>query len=262
MKTNALMKRFNYSDFEPQLKQVFPTATLETLSDGFEVDYMLEKVGIDLGNKDLIKFARKFTCVGYNEYETFTMIDRDYLAGEFEKYLNTPVDGKEQALNEFVKYSCVSKIQRDLKQNENDEKSELILRYNTELQELINDIANVGEMELYYDFVADFLDTIMPRVDRLLTSSTLVFLLDDVVCRVFEPTLYLDEKQERRIALLLDDVTLYVQNISIKLNIDRFSNADNIIEYIVADVMDCTTLEEYTSEDIAIGFRRFIEGEC
>lgn len=262
MKTTTLTKRFNYSDFEPELKKVLPSVCLETLSDGFEVDYMLEKVGVDLGDRDLIKLARRFTCIGYNEDETFTMINRAYLAEEFEKYLGTATEGKEQALDEFVKYSCVSKIQRDLNQNENDEKSELILQFNTELGELIDDIANVGEMELYYDYVADFLDTIIPREGRVLTLSTLDFLLDDVVCRVFEPTLYLEEKQERRIAILLDDVTLYVQNISIKLNIDRFSNADNIIEYIVDDVMGCTTLEEYTSEDIATAFRRYVESEC
>ena len=262
MKTNTITTRFNYSDFEPQLHKVLPSVSIETLSDGFEVDYMLHKVGVELVDRDLIKLAQKFTCIGYNGDETFTMINRDYLVEEFEKYLRTETDGKEQALDEFVKYSCASKIQRDLNKNENDEKSESILRYNTELQELINDIANIGEMELYYDYIADFLDTIIPREGRVLTLSLLDFLLDGVVCRVFEPTLYLDEKQERRIAILLDDVTLYVQNVTDKLNINRFSNADNIIEYIVDDVMDCSSLEEYTSEDIAIGFRRFIEGEC
>jgi hypothetical protein len=28
------------------------------------------------------------------------------------------------------------------------------------------------------------------------------------------------------------------------------------------DIIDCTTLEEYNSEDIAIAFRRFVERDC
>ena len=60
---------------------------------------------------------------------------------------------------------------------------------------------------------------------------------------------------------LRKDIEIDLLVMCTKIGIDIPSNLDDIVEFILQDVLDSTDVNNYTSEDIMIGFRRFIESK-
>jgi hypothetical protein len=60
---------------------------------------------------------------------------------------------------------------------------------------------------------------------------------------------------------MIDEIENEVYAIYQKIGIDKPLNHDEIVEFITNDVQECTFVDEWTSEDVLIAFRRFIENK-
>lgn len=60
---------------------------------------------------------------------------------------------------------------------------------------------------------------------------------------------------------MIDEIENEVYAIYQKIGIDKPLNHDEIVEFITNDVLECAFIDEWTSEDVLIAFRRFIENK-
>ncbi len=277
MKTTTILKTVTYTQLAPLLHELNPKLDIQSFGDGFELDYWLEKIGKDLNNQQLIKLSKKFACIGYDEKETFTLANRDYIKEQVSIFLSATHhnDRNNDIVESLINFSMADKIRvtrekhdKATQYNNTVPKDlallwgqlEYQLEHDTSLDELIKDINFCGTMEIYFDDISDMLDTILPK-NRIMSPILLDTTLD-IVCEVLPYELYIEDREEKRRNVLIDEVDTYVQSISRTLNIDSFSNRSEIAEFIIEDVLACTTLEEYSSEDLAIAFRRYVESDC
>lgn len=56
-------------------------------------------------------------------------------------------------------------------------------------------------------------------------------------------------------------IEYFFTRIILIIGIDKPSNFDQILEFIINDVEEAADPENWTSEDVAIGFRRWIEAQ-
>ena len=276
MKTHTILKTITYTQLEPLLHKINPKLDIQAFGDGFELDYWIEKMGKELNNEQLIKLSNKFICIGYDEDETFTLVNKQFLNERVSTYLITtePNERQNQIVENLIQFSMAHKVRvtndkvAALGSNADNIPKDLeILKgqlnyqvgHDTSIQELIKDIAFCGTMELYFDDISDMLDNFLPK-QRIMSPILLDSVLD-IVCKALPYTVYIEDREEKRRNVLIDEVDTYIQNVSRLLNIDGFSNISEIADFIINDVMECTTLEEYSSEDLAIAFRRFVESE-
>ena len=268
MNTNTILKTITYTQLAPLLHELNSQLDIQAFADGFEFDEMIGKMGKDLNNEQLIKLHKKFACIGYDEDETFTLVSRQFLNERVSTYLITtePNERQNQIVENLIQFSMADKVRVIRSDKSLDTKGQLlknqldyIVEYDTSMQELIKDINFCGTMEIYFDDISDMLDTILPK-QRIMSPILLDSMLD-IVCEVLPYTVYIEDREEKRRNVLSAEIDDYVQKVSRLLNIDNFSNRSEIADYILNDVMECTTLEEWSSEDLAIAFRRFVESD-
>jgi len=56
-----------------------------------------------------------------------------------------------------------------------------------------------------------------------------------------------------------DDIEFIFINIIKKIGIDIPNNWEDIVQFIYEDVLDTADKDNWTSEDVSIGFRRYLE---
>lgn len=55
------------------------------------------------------------------------------------------------------------------------------------------------------------------------------------------------------------DVRGFLLQLYMKMGIDKPSNHEDIVEFVVNDIIDSADLSNWNDDDVRIGFRRFLE---
>ena len=266
MKTTPTIKTLRYSDMAYYLKAIRPNTdfTIDSMADGYEIDYWLSELATELKHHDIVKLSENFTCIGFDEVETFTLIRKSYLIEQLKLYIkkgasesfieNAILFGAADSILKRIDFEIGKVVPNIATQQEMTDYEE---GKNSELSEIIKDIDNCGVMELYYDDFADFLDTITSKQHRVISVEGLDIFLDTIVS-VFPKEVYYAKRGEQQAQVLVTEIEIFLNNLAQFLAIDRFSNKEKIVNFMVEDILECTTYNDYTSEDIKIAFSRVV----
>jgi hypothetical protein len=267
MKAFTLTKTINFSELKDAISSINSDKEIDIniMGDGYEVDYWINKLATELKSEEYIKLANNFICIGYDEVDTFTFIRKSYLISEIKSYLKG--GASEDFIGKAIVFSAADSIIKRIDYSVGTQQKNIASQYemtiyedgkNTELTELVNDIDNCGTMELYFDDYSDFLDTIIGTKNRIITGENLDLFLDTII-EVYPKEVYYDKREQQQAKALENEIEIFLNNLTQFLTIDAFSNREKIIEFIVEDILECTTYDDYTSEDIKIAFRRLVE---
>ena len=267
MKTTTLTKTIDFSEMVGAISSINPDKeiTIESMGEGYEVDFWINRLATELKTEEYIKLAENFTCIGFDEVETFTFIRKSYLVGEIKTYLETVAS--EEIKEGAIIYSAADSIikRTNFAMGENipniatqSEMTAYEEGVNTELSELVNDIDNCGVMELYFDDYADILDTVITSKHRLITGENLDLFLNTITT-MFPKEVYYANREKKQNEVLRTEIEMFLNNLTQFLTIDQFANREKIVDYIANDILECTTYNEYSSEDMKIAFRRLVE---
>lgn len=58
---------------------------------------------------------------------------------------------------------------------------------------------------------------------------------------------------------MTNEISKQLMDIYLSIGIDKPTNHEDIVQFVLEDVEASTTIEEYTSEDVKIAFRRLLE---
>ena len=267
MKATTLIKTINFSEFRDPLLTIDNGLNAYTLGEGFEVDYWINKIATELKLEDFIKLSENFICVGFDTVETYTFIRKSYLVSQLKAYI---IHGANEDFTEnAIIFGAVDSIMKRTNFRVGDQPSNIATQTemtyfeegnNTELSELMKDVDSCGLMELYFDNYSDFLDTILGKENRIVTSDSLDLFLD-TVAEVYPKEVYYSKREEKQARVLENEVCIFLNNLTQFLTIDQFGNKEKIVEFIVEDILECTTYDDYNSEDIKIAFRRLVEAK-
>ena len=267
MKATTLIKTIDVSEFRGPLLTIDNDLDVNTLGEGYEVDYWVNKIAKELKLEEFIKLADNFICIGFNEVETYTFIRKSYLVSQLKAYI---IHGANEDFTEnAIIFGAIDSLMKRTNFRVGDQPSNIATQNemtyfeegnNTELSELMKDVDSCGLMELYFDNYSDFLDTILGKGNRIVTSDSLDLFLDTLV-EIYPKEVYYSKREEKQARVLVSEVELFLNALRQYLTIDRFANQDKIVEFIVEDILECTTYDEYNSEDIKIAFRRLVEAK-
>ena len=265
MKATTQIKTIKYSEFDEHLLAIDNGLNAYTLGEGYEVDYWVNKIAKELKIEDFIKLSENFICIGFDTVDTYTFIRKSYLVEQLKAFIK---DGANENFTEnAIIFGAVDSIMKRTNFTVGNQPSNIATQQemtyfeegnNTELSELLKDVDDCGLMELYFDNYSDFLDRIIGKKDRLVTSDSLDLFLD-TLAEVYPKEVYYTKREEKQAKVLECEVETFLNDLTRFLTIDRFGNFDKLAELMIEDVIECTTYDEYNSEDIKIAFRRVVE---
>ena len=90
MKAITLTKTINFNELKSAISSINPDKEInvDIMGEGYEVDFWINRLAKELKSDEFIKLANNFTCIGFDEVETFTFIRKSYLVSELNHILN------------------------------------------------------------------------------------------------------------------------------------------------------------------------------